>query len=69
MAKRCVYCSCEIADDRCVDVCDTCGLQVWGTKMFSAIKQSMGEANEKGDLFQGCVGGCRLDNESEINTK
>ena len=56
MAKRCVYCSCEILDSRDVDVCDSCGLGIWGKRMFSAIKKNMSDAREKGDLFQGSVG-------------
>ncbi len=55
MAKRCVYCDCEIADDRCVDICDMCGVGTWGHNMFKAIKQNTADAREKGDLFQGSV--------------
>lgn len=52
---KCVYCSCNIEDERAVDVCDLCGRKVWGDKMFSAIKQSMGTARQKGDLDQGSI--------------
>jgi len=52
---KCVYCRTEISDGRYVSVCDLCGEQVWGMKMFNAIKQNMSQANEKGDLFQGSV--------------
>ncbi|MFH1501073.1 MAG: hypothetical protein ABIE22_03975 [archaeon] len=55
MAKRCVYCNCEITDERAVDVCDKCGVGVWGPKMFRAIIQNMDEAKNKGDLYQGLV--------------
>lgn len=55
MANRCVYCKREIDDDRAVSVCDSCGKNVWGDKMFGAIKENMGNAKEKGDLFQGSV--------------
>jgi len=51
-----MYCNCEINDERDVDVCDSCGMGVWGKQMFSAIKKNMAEAKEKGDLFQGSVG-------------
>ena len=67
MEKRCVYCRCEIVDDRCVDVCDKCGVGVWGDRMFKAIKQSMGEANVKGDLFQGSVS--KMTGELELERK
>lgn len=52
---KCVYCRCEIGDGRAVSVCDTCGRHVWGDKMFRTIKENMGSAKEKGDLFQGSV--------------
>jgi len=52
--KRCIYCSSKIIDERAVEICDSCGEGVWG-KMFKAIKQNMGEAREKGDLFQGSI--------------
>ncbi len=55
MTKRCVYCGCEILDNRGIDVCDKCGHGVWGPRMFKAIKESTQEANQKGDLFQGSV--------------
>ena len=55
MVKKCIYCKQDILDDRSVDVCDRCGRGVWGDKMFNAIKQSMDNAREKGDLMQGSV--------------
>jgi hypothetical protein len=54
MAK-CIYCGCEISDDRAVQVCDSCGKGVWGEKMFRAIIENMGNAKIKGDLMQGSV--------------
>jgi hypothetical protein len=54
MAK-CVYCNCEIGDNRAVDVCNRCGVKVWGGKMFNAIIQNMENAKIKGDLHQGSV--------------
>lgn len=50
MATRCVYCKSEINDDRSMEICDRCGVGVWGHKMFSAIKQSTDKARDKGDL-------------------
>jgi hypothetical protein len=55
MSDKCVYCRCDLNDGRAVSVCDRCGRHVWGDKMFNAIKSSMGNAKEKGDLFQGSV--------------
>ena len=53
--SKCVYCKKEIDDERVVDVCDSCGVGVWGKKMFQAIIDNMGKAREKGDLYQGSV--------------
>jgi uncharacterized UBP type Zn finger protein len=53
--KKCVYCGKEIDSTSVVDVCYVCGESVWGKKMFQAIIDNMGEARDKGDLFQGSV--------------
>jgi len=53
--KKCVYCKCEIHDERAIDVCDKCGHGVWGKKMFNAIIENMQNAKEKGDLYQGSI--------------
>jgi uncharacterized UBP type Zn finger protein len=55
MVKKCIYCKCGIEDERAVDVCDKCGVGVWGPKMFKAIIENMSKAREKGDLNQGLV--------------
>lgn len=52
---KCVYCKGEINDDRAVDVCNKCGVGVWGEKMFQAIIDNMGKARDVGDLYQGSV--------------
>ncbi|VVB78713.1 Uncharacterised protein [uncultured archaeon] len=52
MAK-CTYCKCQISDGRALEVCDRCGVAVWGPKMFKAIQGNMNEAQAKGDLDQG----------------
>ena len=54
MAK-CMYCNVELPENSVVDVCRSCGYQVWGEKMFSAIIENMENAKETGDLFQGSV--------------
>ena len=51
MAKKCIYCKCEIPQDSVIDFCERCGKGVWGEKMFNAIVKNMEEANERGDLF------------------
>jgi len=50
MSKKCIYCKSEICDGRVLDVCDRCGFEVWGEKMFSTILKNMEEADNNGDL-------------------
>ncbi|RMD67990.1 hypothetical protein D6817_00040 [Candidatus Pacearchaeota archaeon] len=52
---RCVYCKKELAEGTVVDVCRSCGVQVWGERMFNAIVDNMTKARESGDLYQGSV--------------
>ena len=47
---RCVYCGNELHDNRAVDVCDKCGVGVWGKKMFDAIIKNMNDARDNDDL-------------------
>lgn len=47
---KCMYCSCEITDGRVMEVCDKCGVGVWGPKMFKVILKNMEGAREKGDI-------------------
>ncbi len=67
--RKCIYCKEGIVDDRAVDVCDGCGVGVWGQKMFQAIKDNMGDAKEKGDLYQGEVGKRMIKDENNFNSK
>lgn len=48
--KRCVYCGGEVSANSAIDVCDRCGVGVWGEKMFQAIKDNMQSAQENDDL-------------------
>lgn len=52
MAK-CTYCKCALPDGTALEVCEPCGIKVWGLKMFRAIKANMEEADSRGDLDQG----------------
>lgn len=53
--RKCIYCKQDIHDDRAVDVCNSCGIGVWGERMFNAIIQNMQDARKKGDLHQGLI--------------
>ena len=55
MTKKCIYCKSEIAPESVIDFCEKCGISVWGHKMFNAIKASMEDSRERGDLEQGNV--------------
>jgi len=55
MPKKCIYCKCEVQDNSVIDFCESCGIKVWGPKMFNAIKASMEESRDRGDLEQGNV--------------
>ncbi len=55
MVKKCIYCSKELSQEEVIDVCQPCGFQVWGDKMYEAIKNNMKQANSDGDLYQGSV--------------
>jgi|WetSurMetagenome_2_1015567.scaffolds.fasta_scaffold33723_5 hypothetical protein len=50
MVQKCIYCGAEIHDDRPLTVCNSCGVRVWGEKMFRTIVNNMESAREKGDL-------------------
>ncbi len=47
---KCVYCNAEISDDRSMEICDRCGMQVWGEKMWAAIKKTTDNARDSGNL-------------------
>jgi len=50
MSKKCIYCRKDIDENSVMDVCEPCGIGVWGKKMFGTIVRKMEEAREKGDL-------------------
>jgi hypothetical protein len=56
MAKKCGFCKASIADDSAFEVCERCGIGIWGEKMFNTIRDNMQQAKVKGDLYQGSVG-------------
>jgi len=62
MTKKCIYCGCKIFDECVMEVCDECGKQVWGEKMFRAIVHNMDNARDNGDL-------CHMNNPNEIIDK
>jgi Zn finger protein HypA/HybF involved in hydrogenase expression len=55
MANRCVYCKCELNANKALSVCKSCGVKVWGLKMYEAIDSQMNDAKETGNLEQGSI--------------
>ena len=53
--SKCIYCKTQLEEGSVLDVCERCGVGVWGHKMFLAIKQNMEGAKASGDLNQGSV--------------
>jgi uncharacterized UBP type Zn finger protein len=55
MSSKCIYCCSEISPDRTMQICDNCGIKVWGEKMFKAILNSTETEKEKGNMELGRV--------------
>ncbi|MBM3247375.1 hypothetical protein FJZ17_02440 [Candidatus Pacearchaeota archaeon] len=55
MANRCVYCKCDLDARKALSVCKSCGVKVWGLKMYEAIDSQMNDAKETGNLEQGNI--------------
>ena len=66
--KNCIYCNTDVQEESVIDVCDSCGYQVWGDKMFSAIKENMENARDAGDLNQGSVSEQTQEIKQELST-
>ena len=49
--KKCIYCNSGISEDSVFDVCHTCGVRVWGEKMFNTILENMEGARANGTLL------------------
>ncbi|MFA5953731.1 MAG: hypothetical protein WC812_04000 [Candidatus Pacearchaeota archaeon] len=50
MSKKCVYCKSDVPDSRSMEICDRCGVGVWGPKQWANIKNETDAAQERGDL-------------------
>ena len=48
--RKCVYCDAELQDNRSMEICDRCGVGVWGHKQWLNIKKTTDEARDNGDL-------------------
>lgn len=55
MSSKCVYCCSEVPLERTMQICDRCGIKVWGEKMFKAILSSTECEKEKGNMELGRV--------------
>ena len=53
---KCGFCKTELPTGQAFEVCDRCGVGIWGEKMFLAIKQNMENAKDEGNLYQGFIG-------------
>lgn len=49
--SKCIYCNKEITEERALDVCNSCGVGVWGEKMFRTILENMEGARADGTLL------------------
>jgi len=50
MPKKCIYCKKDIDENSVIDVCESCGIGVWGKKMFDTIVKKMEDARNRDDL-------------------
>ncbi len=48
--KKCVYCHAEVPAERAMQICDKCGVGVWGKKQWEYTKRITDEAQENGNL-------------------
>mgnify|MGYP001560532913 CR=1 FL=1 len=55
MVKKCSFCKAELQGEPAFEVCKSCGIKIWGERMFNAIAQNMEGARDNGDLYQGSV--------------
>jgi hypothetical protein len=53
---KCVYCKGSVPEERVMQICDRCGVKVWGARMFEAILKGTNSEAEKGNLELGRVG-------------
>lgn len=49
--KKCIYCNNGLSEDSVFDVCESCGFQVWGEKMYKTILENMEGAKANGTLL------------------
>jgi uncharacterized UBP type Zn finger protein len=53
--RKCVYCDTEVPIERAMQICDRCGVGVWGKKQWEHIKKTTDDAQDRGDLeFNSC---------------
>jgi uncharacterized UBP type Zn finger protein len=49
--RKCMYCKDQVDHEYGIDVCNNCGDQSWGPKLFDTIKSNMGSAENPPELF------------------
>ncbi|HLD97870.1 MAG TPA: hypothetical protein VI815_00935, partial [Candidatus Nanoarchaeia archaeon] len=55
MVKKCIYCKTDVPQESVIDFCESCGVGVWGPKMFKTIVKNMEDARDSGNLNQGLI--------------
>lgn len=62
-----MFCKNSLEEGAVFDVCFSCGCKIWGEKMYRAIKKSMEDAHETGNLHQGSISEPKHKFESELS--
>jgi len=50
ITRKCMFCRAEIPENAVLEVCSKCGRDIWGSKMFYAIIDNMGNAKDEGNI-------------------
>ncbi|MFW5847072.1 MAG: hypothetical protein ACOCUU_02835 [Nanoarchaeota archaeon] len=50
--SKCLGCNKELGSERVIDLCDRCGISMYGKKTFNTIVDNLKDAQIKGDLLE-----------------